>query len=87
MFVFSGVTIPAFRRHVTVFARKRDEVTEGWKTLNDDECHSLCFSPNAIRKIKSLRLRQRKRRITNEREKMGTKFYKKARRKEATSKT
>jgi hypothetical protein len=35
---------------------KRDEVTGGWKKLHKEELHSLCFSPNIIRVIKSKRV-------------------------------
>jgi hypothetical protein len=39
-----------FRR---VFGPKRDEVTGGWRKLNNEELHSLYSSPSIIRMIKS----------------------------------
>jgi hypothetical protein len=36
---------------------KRDEVTGGWRKLNNDEFHNLYSSPSIIRMIKSRRMR------------------------------
>jgi hypothetical protein len=41
----------------TIFGPKRDEVTGEWRRLHNKELYGLCFSPNAIRVIKSRRLR------------------------------
>jgi hypothetical protein len=41
----------------TVFGTKRDEVTEGWKKLHNEELLNLFYSPNTIRMIKSRRMR------------------------------
>jgi hypothetical protein len=40
-----------------VFWPKRDEVTGHWKGLHNEELHDLNCSPNAIRVIKSRRIR------------------------------
>jgi hypothetical protein len=40
-----------------IFRLKRDEVTEGWRKLRNDELHNLYSSPNIIRMIKSTRMR------------------------------
>ena len=40
-----------------IFGRKRDEVTEDWRRLHDEELHALYSSPNIIRETKS-RIRQ-----------------------------
>jgi hypothetical protein len=38
-----------FRR---IFGPKRDEVTEGWRKLHNEELHNLYSSPGIIRMIK-----------------------------------
>jgi hypothetical protein len=35
-----------------IFGPERDEVTGGWKRLENEELHNLYFSPNSIRNIK-----------------------------------
>jgi hypothetical protein len=40
-----------------IFGPKRDEVTEDWRKLHNEELHNLCSSPNIIRMIKSRRMR------------------------------
>jgi hypothetical protein len=40
-----------------IFGPKRDEVTEGWRKLHNEELHNLYFSPSIIRMIKSRRMR------------------------------
>jgi hypothetical protein len=40
-----------------IFGPKRDEMTEGWRKLHNEEFHSLYSLPNIIRKIKSRRMR------------------------------
>jgi hypothetical protein len=40
-----------------IFGAKRDEVTEGWRKLHNDELHNLYSSPSIIRIIKSRRIR------------------------------
>jgi hypothetical protein len=36
---------------------KREEVTEEWRKLHDEELHDLCCLPNVMPKIKSRRMR------------------------------
>jgi hypothetical protein len=47
----------AFEKRVLwrIFGPKRDEVTEGWRKLHNEEPHNLYFSPRTIRVIKSRR--------------------------------
>jgi hypothetical protein len=40
-----------------IFGLKRDEVTEGWRKLHDEELHITYCSPSIIRVIKSRRMR------------------------------
>jgi hypothetical protein len=40
-----------------IFGPKRDEVTEEWRRLHNEELYALYCSPNIIRVIKSKRLR------------------------------
>jgi hypothetical protein len=40
-----------------IFAPKRDEVTEEWRKLYNEELHDLYSSPSIIRIIKSRRIR------------------------------
>jgi hypothetical protein len=40
-----------------IFGPKRDEVTEGWRKLPDEELHGLYSSPSVIRVIKTRRMR------------------------------
>jgi hypothetical protein len=40
-----------------IFGPKRDEVTEDWKKLHNEELHNLYFSSNIIRMIKLRRMR------------------------------
>jgi hypothetical protein len=35
-----------------IFGRKREEVAEGWKRLNNEELHSLYISSSTVRAIK-----------------------------------
>jgi hypothetical protein len=37
---------------------KRDEMTEGWRKLHNEELHNLYSSPNIIRMTKSSRMRR-----------------------------
>jgi hypothetical protein len=39
-----------------IFGPKRDEVTEGWRKLHNEELHTLYPSPSIIRIIKSRRM-------------------------------
>jgi hypothetical protein len=41
-----------------IFGPNRDEVTEDWKKLHNEEFHNLYSSPNIIRMIKSKRMRR-----------------------------
>jgi hypothetical protein len=40
-----------------IFGPKRDEVTEGWRKLHNEELHNLYSSPNIITIIKPRRMR------------------------------
>jgi hypothetical protein len=40
-----------------IFGPKRDEVTEGWRKLHNEELHNLYSSPSIIRIIKSRKTR------------------------------
>jgi hypothetical protein len=40
-----------------IFGPKRDEVTRDWRKLHNEELHNLYSSPNAIRMVKSRRMR------------------------------
>jgi hypothetical protein len=40
-----------------IFGPRRDEVTGDWRTLYNEELHSLYSSPNIIKMIKSRRMR------------------------------
>jgi hypothetical protein len=40
-----------------IFSPKRDEVTEDWRILHNEELHNFYSSPNMIRMIKSRRMR------------------------------
>jgi hypothetical protein len=40
-----------------MFGAKRDEVTEEWRKLHNEELHDLYCSPNIVRVIKSIRVR------------------------------
>jgi hypothetical protein len=39
-----------------IFGPKRDDVTEGWRKLHNEELHGLYSSPDIIREIKSRRM-------------------------------
>jgi hypothetical protein len=40
-----------------IFGPRRDEVTEDWRKLHNEELHNLYSSPNIIRMIKSWKIR------------------------------
>jgi hypothetical protein len=40
-----------------IFGLERDEVTGGWRELNDEELHSLYCSPDIIRMVRSRSIR------------------------------
>jgi hypothetical protein len=40
-----------------IFGPKRDEVTEEWRKLHNEELHNLYSSPDIIRQIKSRQMR------------------------------
>jgi hypothetical protein len=40
-----------------IFGPKRDQETEDWRKLHNEELHNLYSSPNIIRMIKSRRMR------------------------------
>jgi hypothetical protein len=40
-----------------IFGQKRDEVTEGWRKLHNEELHNLYFSSSIIKMFKSTRRR------------------------------
>jgi hypothetical protein len=41
-----------------IFRPKRDEVTEDWRKLHNEELHNLYSSSNVIKMIKSRRMRE-----------------------------
>jgi hypothetical protein len=41
----------------SIFGRKRDEVTGGWRKLHNEELHNLYSSSSILRMIKSRRMR------------------------------
>jgi len=40
-----------------IFGPKRDEVTEKWRKLHNEELNDLYYSPNIVRAIKSRKMR------------------------------
>ena len=40
-----------------IFGPRRDEVTEDWRRMHNEELNDLCSSPNIVRVIKSRRMR------------------------------
>jgi hypothetical protein len=40
-----------------IFELKKDEVTEGWRKMHDEELHNLYSSPSIIRMMKSRRMK------------------------------
>jgi hypothetical protein len=40
-----------------IFGPKREEVSGGWRTLQNEELHNLYTSPNIVRVISSRRIR------------------------------
>jgi hypothetical protein len=40
-----------------IFGPKEDEVTGGWRTLQNEEFHNVYSSPSIIRMVKSRRMR------------------------------
>jgi len=40
-----------------IFGPKRDELTEEWKILHNEELNDLCSSPSIVRVLKSRRMR------------------------------
>jgi hypothetical protein len=44
-------------RVLRIFGLKRDEVTGGWRKLQNEELHNLYSSPYIIKKTKSRRMR------------------------------
>jgi hypothetical protein len=44
-------------RVLRIFGPKRDEVTEGWRKLHNEELHNLYSSLSILRIIKSRRMR------------------------------
>jgi hypothetical protein len=40
-----------------IFGPKRDEVTEDWRKLHNEDLHNLYSSPSIIRMMKSRRMR------------------------------
>jgi hypothetical protein len=40
-----------------IFGPKRDQVTEGWRKLHNEELHGLYSSPSIVRVIKARRMR------------------------------
>jgi hypothetical protein len=52
-------TLRAFEKRVlgSIFGPKREEVTEEWRRLHNEELNALYSSPNIIRVIKPRRMR------------------------------
>jgi hypothetical protein len=44
------------RELIRIFGPKRDEVTKGWRKLNNEGLHNLYSSPNIIRMINSRKM-------------------------------
>jgi hypothetical protein len=44
-------------RVLRIFGPKKDEVTEGWRKLHNEELHNFYSSPDVIRMIKSRRMK------------------------------
>jgi hypothetical protein len=38
-----------------IFGPKRNDIVGGWRKLSNEELHNLCFSPNIIRTINTIR--------------------------------
>jgi acyl-coenzyme A synthetase/AMP-(fatty) acid ligase len=52
-------TLRVFEKKILrrIFGPKRDEVTEGWRIMHNEEVHNLYSSPHIIRMIRSRRMR------------------------------
>ena len=54
-----SLTLSVFEKRVLrrIFGPKRDEVTDEWSKLYNEELNDLYSSPNIVRVIKSIRMR------------------------------
>jgi hypothetical protein len=70
-----------------MFGPKRDEVTEGWRKLHNEELHNLYSSPSIIRVIRSRRMRHERHEARMGIRRMHVRYFWEIQKKETTRKT